>query len=197
MKKIGFAGLVFSFFLVFSHFCYAADNVWELDKGHSDTTFRIDHVVGKVSGGFDEFDAKVDYDPAKPEEASFQFEIKVGSIDTNIGKRDKHLLSADFFDEDKYPAMTFTSKSVKNEGEGRLHVDGTFNIKGKNYDLTLPVQFLGIKDHPMKKGYKVAGFIIETTLDRLVYGVGDGGYYEKGIIGKDVDVFISIEVLRK
>lgn len=197
MKKIALAGLLLGLFVTFSQFGYAADNEWELDKGHSDTTFRIDHVVGKVSGGFDEFDAKVVYDPANPEEASLEFEIKVGSIDTNIGKRDKHLLSADFFDEDKYPVMTFISTSVKDEGDGLLLVDGTFTIKGKEYALTLPVQFLGIKDHPMKKGYKVAGFIIEKSLDRLVYGVGDGGYYEKGIIGKDVDVFISIEVLRK
>lgn len=197
MKRMYMIVTVFFLFLGVSQAGFAADHSWEVDKAHSIVTFRIDHIIGKVSGLFNEFDVDVVFDPAEPEKASFKLEIKVNSIDTNIGKRDKHLVSADFFDAGKYPVMTFTSESVSDAGDGHLSVVGSFVVKGKEHELTLPVKFLGIKDHPMMKGSRVAGFEIETTLDRLAYGVGNGSFYKNGVVGKDVEIFVSLEVLGK
>lgn len=74
-------------------------------------------------------------------------------------------------------------------------VAGKLTIKDQIYDLTLPLSLTGVKDHPSQKGKEVAGFNGEITLDRLAYKVGNGKFFDGGIIGKDVDVLVTLEVL--
>jgi polyisoprenoid-binding protein YceI len=76
-------------------------------------------------------------------------------------------------------------------------VAGTLTIKEKEYTLTLPLKLEGIKEHPAKKGTNVAGFNGRVTIDRLAHGVGAGKFYDKGVVGKDVDIFVSLELLSK
>jgi len=70
-------------------------------------------------------------------------------------------------------------------------------MKEKEYDFVLPLTLAGIKDHPMVKGAKVSGFNAEMSIDRLTYGVGNGKYYKMGVVGKDVDILVALEVLSK
>jgi polyisoprenoid-binding protein YceI len=150
-----------------------------------------------VRGHFNEYEAQINFDPADLGGSSFIFDITVDSIDTNISKRDKHLTSADFFDAGTFPKMRFESKAISDAGGGIYNVAGTLTIKDKNYELTLPLQLVGIKEHPAKKGTEVAGFNGTVTIDRLAHGVGTGKFYEMGIVGKDVEIFVSLEVLSK
>jgi polyisoprenoid-binding protein YceI len=168
---------------------------WDLDKAHSNIYFSIDHIFSKVRGHFNEFKSEVYFDPQNLQESRFAFEIMVDSIDTNIGKRDKHLLSADFFDAGKYPLISFTSEKITEAGNGVYDVFGKLTIKGEAYDLTLPLTLVGVTDHPSQKGKEVAGFNGEITIDRLAHKVGNGKFFDGGIIGKDVDVLVTLEVL--
>ena len=158
---------------------FSAAQSWNLDTAHSNVYFSVDHIFSKVNGHFNEFTTDIKFDPADLDGSKFDFEIQVSSIDTNIGKRDKHLQSGDFFDAATYPLMTFKSSAITDQGNGMYDVAGTLTIKDKDY------------------GTDVAGFNGRITIDRLAHGVGSGKFYEMGVVGKDVDVFVSLEVLSK
>ncbi len=174
---------------------WAAARPWDIDPAHSNIYFSIDHIYAKVHGHFNEISSTIDFDPAQPTAARFSFEIKVDSIDTGIAKRDKHLLSNDFFDSATFPLIKFTSTAVTDAGNGVYNVSGKLTIKGKEHNLTLPLTLAGIKDHPAAAGKQVIGFNGRLTLDRLALNVGDGQFYEKGLVGKEVEVLVSIEAL--
>ncbi len=195
MKTIQIIGITFLLSLIVASTAYSAARSWELDKAHSNVFFSIDHIFSKVNGHFNDFKTDINFDPADLAGSSFNFEIKTDSIDTNIGKRDKHLQSADFFDAGKFPLMKFTSTQISDAGNGMYNVAGKLSVKGKDYDLTLPLKLEGVKEHPAKKGTEVAGFNGTITFDRLAHEVGTGKFYEMGVVGKEVDVFVSIELL--
>ena len=174
-----------------------AAKTWNLDKAHANIYFSVDHIFSKVNGHFNEFTTDIQFDPADLDGSRFNFDIQVASIDTNISKRDKHLQSEDFFDAATYPAMTFVSTRITDKGDGAYDVVGTLTNKGQAYDFALPLKLEGIKEHPAKKGTNVVGFNGRFTIDRLSYGVGSGKFYDMGIVGKDVDVFVSLELLDK
>jgi polyisoprenoid-binding protein YceI len=195
MKTIQITGITFLLSLIVVSTAFSAARSWELDKAHSNVFFSVDHIFSKVNGNFNDFKTDINFDPADLAGSSFNFEIKTDSIDTNIGKRDKHLQSADFFDAGKFPLMKFTSTQISDAGNGVYNVAGKLSVKGKDYDLTLPLKLEGVKEHPAKKGTDVAGFNGTITFDRLAHEVGSGKFYEMGVVGKEVDVFVSIELL--
>lgn len=170
---------------------------WEIDKEHTNFYFSVDHIYAKVRGRFTDFTGTVFFDPDNLKNSKISFEIKVKSVDTGISKRDEHLLSGDFFDASKYPLMTFTSTSITKAEGDTYNVNGTLTIKGVSSDLILPLTYGGKKDNPMAPGMEVTGFNGHLTLDRLAYTVGDGKYYTMGVVGKDVDILVTIEALRK
>jgi len=92
--------------------------------------------------------------------------------------------------------MTFSSTSVTAGDGGLYNVTGKLTVKGKSYDLTLPLVLAGVKDHPAVQGKEVAGFNGKIVVDRLAYGIGTGKFADMGVVGKDVEVFISLEVTR-
>ncbi len=174
---------------------WAAAQTWDVDTHHTNIYFSIDHIYAKVHGRFKEVQTQVTFDPKQPGQDRFTFSINVDSVDTGEPKRDKHLLSPDFLDADKYPLITFTSKSVTDAGNGVYNVAGTLTVKGEPHELVLPMTFAGIKDHPAAKGKQVIGFNGHLILDRLALKVGSGKFYTMGLMGKDVDVLVTIEAL--
>ena len=194
MTKTLFA-LTLAVLLLFGQNASAAARAWELDTDHSNVYFSIEHIYAKVQGRFAAIAATVHFDPANLKESRFDFEIKVDSIDTGIKQRDDHLRSADFFASSDHPLITFTSNAVTAAGEGVYQVAGTLTVKGKSRDLVLPLTLAGVKDHPTTPGKEVAGFNGRLTVDRLALGVGDGKFYKMGLLGKDVDVLVTLELL--
>lgn len=197
MKLIQQMAIITIFTLLGATSALSAAPSWNLDKAHSGIYFSVDHIFSKVKGHFNEFTADISFDPADLEGSKFNFEIQVSSIDTNIGKRDKHLQSGDFFDAAAFPKMTFKSSKITDTGNGMYDVKGTLTIKEKGYDLTLPLKLEGVKEHPAKKGTDVAGFNGQVSINRLDHGVGSGKFYDMGVVGKDVDVFVTLELLSK
>ena len=194
MQKHLFA-LTLAVLLLFGQNASAAARAWELDTDHSNVYFSIDHIYAKVQGRFDTIAATVHFDPANLNESRFDFEIKVDSIDTGIKQRDDHLRSADFFASSDHPLITFTSNAVTAAGEGVYQVAGTLTVKGKSRDLVLPLTFAGVKDHPATPGKQVAGFNGRLSVDRLALGVGDGKFHKMGLLGKEVEVLVTLELL--
>ena len=187
--------LTLAVLLLFGQNASAAARAWELDTDHSNVYFSIEHIYAKVQGRFAAIAATVHFDPANLKESRFDFEIKVDSIDTGIKQRDDHLRSADFFASSDHPLITFTSNAVTAAGEGVYQVAGTLTVKGKSHDLVLPLTFAGVKDHPATPGKQVAGFNGRLSVDRLALGVGDGMFYKMGLLGKEVEVLVTLELL--
>ncbi len=195
MKRLSVVSLALFFVIVSSQPLLAAIRSWELDKAHTNFYFEVDHVYSKIRGQFNEYAGEVRFDPNNLAESKFLFKIETASIDTKIAKRDKHLQSADFFEADKYPQMIFESTKITAVGNGLYEVLGKFTVKGAEYTLLLPLTFAGTKDHPAVKGKQVIGFNGKVTIDRLIHKVGDGKLFNLGVVGKEVEILVSIEAL--
>src|SRR6516162_5756203 len=114
MKIITFLASVSAF--VLSQSALSADT-YVFDKKHSTMGFQIRHLFSKVPGKFDDFDGKIQFDDANPQNSTVEVTIKTASVNTGVEMRDKDLRSANFFDAEKFPEITFKSKSVKKTGE--------------------------------------------------------------------------------
>jgi len=191
MKRI----LLLLFIIVMVPFQSAAQE-WKLDPVHTNFYFEIRHTYAAVRGQFTDFTADVYFDPEDLAKSKFDFVINVNSVDTRIGKRDTHLRSPDFFDAGKYPLMTFKSSNVSHAGKNKYIVQGTVTIKDVTKDLALEFVYHGQKENPAKPGETVAGLDAWLTLDRLEYNVGDGKFYKIGLVDKDVDILVTLEMLR-
>ena len=114
-----------------------------VDKAHSEAFFTVRHLITKVRGRFRDFEGAIQYDDAQPEHSFVRFVIQADSIDTNEPDRDKHLRSADFFDVEKFPEITFKSSKIAAKGAGKFDVSGTLTIHGVSKEVTLPVIMAG------------------------------------------------------
>jgi polyisoprenoid-binding protein YceI len=172
-------------------------DTYTVDPAHSEVSFQIRHMVSQVRGRFNDYSGTVNMDPKNMANSSVEFHIKAASIDTNNADRDKHLRTADFFDVEKYPEITFKSDSVKPAGKDKYNVTGTLTMHGVSKKVTLPVTFLGEGKDPW--GGTRAGFETETTLDRKAYGIVWNKAIDNGgvLLGDDVKVDINLETKRE
>ena len=175
----------------------SAADTWTIDKAHSEVNFKIKHLMSKVSGRYTEFDGTITTDFANLGASSVSFTIQAASIDTKNGDRDKHLRSADFFDVEKFPTITFTSSKVTKTGDDSFDVTGILTMHGVSKEITLPVTFLGAGQDPW--GNTKAGFEVETRLARQDYGIVWNKGLETGgfLLGNEVEIAINLEVAKK
>lgn len=169
---------------------------WEIDQDHSNVYFDVQHTFVTVRGLFEDFSGTVVFDPANFETARFDFTVNVASINTNVTRRDDHLRSADFFEAREFPRMTFTTTKVKHVQGDEYALEGDLTIKDMTRRITVPMQYFGMRENPLKPGQMVAGIEIEFTVDRLEYKVGTGQFFKMGVVGEDVRVLVALEVLK-
>jgi polyisoprenoid-binding protein YceI len=174
----------------------AAAQEWDFDTAHSRFYFTVDHIFAKIIGIFEDYSGTFHFDADNLKESVIDIKIKAKSLNTNIRKRDNHLRSDDFFGVSKYPLITFKSKRITHKGGNQYEVKGDFSMKDITKTLVLPLTYFGTKDNPLKKGQVVAGFETRISIDRLDYHVGSGKYYQMGVAGKDIDILVSLEMLR-
>ena len=187
--------MVFSILLIVS-FALAEAEKWEIDKAHSNIYFDVRHTYATVRGQFDDFSGTLQFDPDNMALSSVKFEVKTTSINTGIPNRDNHLRSEEFFAVNKYPLMTFQSTGVKRKEGNQYTLVGNLTIKGKTNEVAVLFTYFGTRENPLKKGKMVAGFETRFSIDRLEYRVGPGKYFEMGVIGRNVDILITLEVLK-
>ncbi len=168
---------------------------WAIDPVHSSISFSVRHlVVSKVRGTFGTFSGAVTV--AEDGTPSVTAEIDVASVHSGNEQRDAHLLAADFFDVEKYPAATFVSTSVTPDGED-YRLEGDFTLKGVTRPVSLALQFNGV--NPGMGHGAVAGFEASVVLNRKDFGIDIDMPLETGgaVVGDKVTITIEIEALRQ
>jgi polyisoprenoid-binding protein YceI len=169
---------------------------WAIDASHTEVGFTVRHaMVGKTRGRFSGVQGVVVVG-ADAQSSSAQATIDMASIDTRDDKRDAHLRSADFFDVDTFPTMTFASTGVRADGEDYL-VDGDLTIRGVTRPVVLRVEFGGVATDPF--GYTRAGFSAETEINRKDFGLTWNAALEAGgvLVGDKVKISLEVEVVRQ
>jgi polyisoprenoid-binding protein YceI len=120
----------------------SANETYRFDPSGSTIGFSVHQFLGTTHGKFMKFNGKIDVNREHPENSSVMAQIDVRSIDTRIKKRDDHLRSAEFFNVDKYPQITFKSRSVKRTGSQSGDILGDLTIHGVTKPITLHVKLL-------------------------------------------------------
>ena len=165
----------------------------EIDRVHSEVAFQVRHLLTKVRGRFADFAGTIDFDESRPANSRVDVSIQVASIDTAEPDRDKHLRSADFFEVETYPLMTFKSTSVTPRSEGSYDVTGDLTIRGVTKEVTFPASFLGQMKDPW--GNEKVAFEADLTLNRRDFGLHWNAALETGgfLVGDEVKVLLSIQ----
>ena len=174
-----------------------AQDIYTVDKAHSEVGFRVRHLVTKVPGRFDDFSGTITMVPGKPQASSVEFTIKATSVNTANEMRDNHLKTADFFDAVKYPDITFKSTKIVPVDADTFNVTGNFTMRGVTKEITIPVDYAGSMTDA--RGTQKAGFSLATKLNRQEYGILWNQTLDAGgvMLGDDVEITINIEANKK
>jgi polyisoprenoid-binding protein YceI len=191
LKKTSLVGVLF---LVSASLTHAAD--FSIDPFHSSVSFRIKHVIGKVTGHFNKFTGDFSYEAGKPLAWKASAAIEAASVDTSIEKRDTHLRTPDFFDVEKFPTLTFKSTGVIDVQGNKAKLHGDLTLHGVTRPVVLDLEIAGEVKDPMGKGTR-AGATAAGRVNRLDFGVGPASGPMAGMIGNDVDITIEIEGVSK
>jgi polyisoprenoid-binding protein YceI len=191
MSKI--VSLILILLLLLFGFGLGAEN-FKADTAHSSLSFTITHmVVSKVRGNFKDFKVDLKYDAKDIEKSSAEVVIKSASINTQNEKRDGHLRSADFFDVEKYPEITFKSTGVKKKGK-KYALVGTLTMHGVSKEVTVPFEIMGQMTDP--RGSIRLGIEGFTLLNRKDFALNWNRSLDKGgfVLGDQVTVEILLEL---
>jgi polyisoprenoid-binding protein YceI len=164
---------------------------WKLDPTHSSASFAVKHMgVSTFRGRFEQFDAALTVDESGA--AEFVGSVRADSIVVKDENLQAHLGSPDFFDTERYPELSFRSRSLRREGE-KLVLDGELTIK----DQTHPVEAQGTITGPTETlGGVRLGVTLETIIDRTQYGLNYNAPLPKGgvALGNEVKLTVELEL---
>lgn len=168
---------------------------YQIDPTHSELSFRIRHLLGRVSGSFADWGGTVVIDSLNPANSRVDVTVKTASIDTKNTMRDNHLRSPEFFAADSFPAITFRSTKVVAQGK-TLRVFGDLTIRGHTKPVVLTGEYAGaFKD---ASGKMRTAFTATTAINRVDYGVSWNKAVETGaMLGDDVTIDVAIEAVRQ
>ena len=176
----------------------AKNEKWSFDIVHSSINFTVRHmVVSKVRGRFTKWDGTLTMDERDPSGGSVEVVIDAASVDTGVDQRDTHLRSADFFDVEHFPTLTFRSTRVEKAGAGALKVAGELTMHGVTRPVVLDVEYAGSAKDPW--GGVRAGFSARASLDRKDFGLLYNQLLETGgvLVGEKVEIAIEAEMVRQ
>jgi len=127
-----------------------ANETYKIDPARSTIAFKVRHMLGTAKGKFTKFNGTIEVDREQPDKSSVTVSIQSASIDTAIAKRDEHLRTADFFDVQKFPEITFKSQKVNRTGSNTGEIVGNLTMHGVTREITLNVQLLGTPEQAGK-----------------------------------------------
>ena len=171
---------------------------WTIDTMHSEIGFKVKHlVISNASGKFTVFEGTVDAEKEDFSDAKISFSADIESINTGQEQRDGHLKSADFFDAEKFPKLTFVSSSLKQVSGSNYKLKGDFTLHGVTKPIELDVDFGGI--HKDLYSRIVAGFEITGKIKRSEFGLTYNALTEAGglVVGDDVKININAELIKQ
>lgn len=170
---------------------------WDFDKAHSNVGFSVRHmVIAKVRGSFTDYTGTINFDGKDMSKATVDVTIQMASINTDNEKRDGHLKSADFFDVEKYPTMTFKSKSITPGKDNSFTMVGDLTMKDVTKEVVLEGEMTGILEDPW--GNTRAGFSTKTTINRQDFNVAWSNALKDGslVVSNEVDIELEIELIQ-
>ncbi|OLS39906.1 YceI family protein [Bacillus sp. MRMR6] len=170
---------------------------WALDPSHSSVDFSVRHMmIANVKGTFHNFTATIEADPTDLTSANIEFSVETASVDTRNKDRDAHLVSADFFDAETHPNMTFRTTNIEKTEEGEYKATGDLSLRGVTKQETFVVTFEGQGKDPW--GNEKVGFSAEGTLNRSDYGLVWNAALETGgvLVGDKVKINLQIQAAK-
>ncbi|MFT3936295.1 MAG: YceI family protein [Chitinophagaceae bacterium] len=170
---------------------------WVIDALHSEIGFKVKHlVISTVSGKFTAFEGAIESSKDDFSDAKISFSADISSIHTGQEQRDGHLKSADFFDAEKYPTLTFTNGTLTPAG-GDYKLKGDFTLHGVTKSIELDAEFGGVQKDLY--GQTVAGFEVTGKIKRSDFGLSWSATTEAGglVVGDDVKIHINAELVKK
>lgn len=168
---------------------------YQIDPLHTQLGFRIRHLgIAFVSGVFDDFEGTITFDPADLSATRAEVTVQTASIDTGVEPRDDHLRSADFFEVETYPTMTFTSTGAQPTGPSTFLLTGDLTIKGITREVVFDATAAGPIE--VEEGRRV-GFYATTEINRRDFGITWGGNLPNGFpaVGDRVQIILDVEGL--
>jgi polyisoprenoid-binding protein YceI len=176
-----------------------ARTLWKADTAHTVIGFQVKHLmISNVKGTFTEYEITVSTEGDDFGTAEVQFSADLTSINTGDAKRDGHLRSADFFDADQFPKMTFVSNRVEGyDGKSDFKIYGVLTIRGKSHPVVLNVEMGGIMKDPW--GNTKAGFTVTSKVNRKDWGLVWNAALEGGglLVGDEVKITIDLELQKQ
>ena len=171
---------------------FAATTKYETDAAHSNIGFSVPIAGGlsHVRGKFTDFNVAIVYDDKDISKSSVNAVIKATSVDTGIERRDAHLRTADFFDVEKNPEITFKSSRIEKKGKGFI-AHGTFTMRGVSKEIALPFTINGVT-RDEKTGKTTLGVTARTTINRKDYGVSWSRADNPNFLGDMIDIELNI-----
>lgn len=165
---------------------------WNLDKSHSAAGFSVRHLmISNVRGQFSELSGTLKYDPDRIEDSSVSVTFPAATVNTHEPNRDTHLKSADFFEVEKYPEITFNSTSWQHKNDDELLVNGDLTIHGVTRPVVLTVEHTPVVKDPW--GGTRIGFSGTTKVNRKDFGLSYGTLIEAGHVAVAEEVKITLE----
>jgi len=176
----------------------ASITTWKLDPAHSAAEFKIKHMmISNVKGSFNALSATLTENKADPTRSSVEASIDIASLNTGDAQRDAHLKSADFFESEKHPTMTFKSTKVERKGEGEYGVTGDLTLHGVTKQVTFAVEG---PSAPGKDpwGNTRIGLSATTKINRKDFGLTWNAALETGgiLVGEDVQITLDVEFIQ-
>ena len=170
---------------------------YTIDRDHTTVSFRVRHIVTPVQGFFREFEGTFEYDPKVPGTWKTEVTAQASSIDTNVEERDKHLKSADFFDAEQFPGLTFKSTEVTDVTSTGAKLHGLLTIHGVEKLVVFDLEILGEVKDPW--GNEIASFTATTKINRKDFGLNWNKALETGqlLVGDEVTLTLDIAGIRQ
>jgi polyisoprenoid-binding protein YceI len=163
------------------------------DKAHTQILFFVSHLgFSMMQGEFHDYDGEFIFDREDPSRSLVEVSIATASVDTDHDGLNEHLRTADFFDSETHPTMSFKSTSIERTGEDTGLITGDFTMLGVTRPVTLDVTFNKADVHPVSEKY-IAGFSGSTTIKRSDYGMT----YSVPAVGDEVKVRLEVEGIRQ
>lgn len=187
MKKI----LLFTALILASYTTQAQVKTWTNDPAHSRLGFVVKHLtISEIDGRFADFNVNVTTSKEDYSDAKIELTAKIATIDTGVDARDQHLLSADFFDAEKFPTLTFKSTSLEKVGENKGKLTGNLTMHGITKPVTLDVTYNGSVVNSMNNK-DTAGFKITGTVKRSDFAIGTS--FPEFVIGDEIKIVANVE----
>lgn len=170
---------------------------WTIDASHSEVGFAVKHLmIATVRGNFGAVSGIVTFADGDFSQANADVTIDATSIDTREEKRDAHLRSADFFDVEQFPTLTFRSRRVQAVKADAFELVGDLTIKGITHEVVLDVAVEGFQKDPW--GNQKAAFTATTKISRTAFGLTWNAALETGgvLVGDDVKISLDVQLLK-